>query len=260
MSEKNLTLEQKGKYVIVRINRPDKLNALNTATITELYQAMKTIQIDASIRAVILTGSGDKAFAAGADISELTQHNANSGKVFAIRGQKVFNFIEKMSKPVIAAVNGYALGGGCELAMSCHLRLASQKAQFGQPEINLGLIPGYGGTQRLPRLIGRTHALYLLLTGDMLKVEQALQLGLVNEVLEPEKLMPRAEELATLLAEKAPIAAQYIIDAVNGGEGRQMDAALDIEAELFGNICETEDMKEGTAAFLQKRSPNFKGK
>jgi len=221
---------------------------------------MKAIQVDSSIRAAILTGSGDKAFAAGADISELTRHDANSGKVFAIRGQKVFNFIEKMPKPIIAAVNGFALGGGCELAMSCHLRLASQKARFGQPEINLGLIPGYGGTQRLPRLIGKTQALYFLLTGEMVKAEQAWQLGLVNEVLEPERLMPRAEELATLLAEKAPIAARYIIEAVNGGLDKQLDAALDIEAELFGNICDTEDMKEGTTAFLQKRSPIFKGK
>ncbi|NOX37364.1 MAG: enoyl-CoA hydratase [Calditrichaeota bacterium] len=260
METKNLLVEKSEHYAVVTINRPEKLNALNAATVTELYQVMKELQKDEAMRAVIITGSGEKAFVAGADIAEIAKHDEISGKIFAMRGQKVFRFIEKMRLPVIAAINGYALGGGCELAMACHLRIASSKAKFGQPEINLGLIPGYGGTQRLPRLIGRTQAMYLLLTGEMIDARKALEIGLVNEVVEPEKLMDRARELAKTLTEKAPIAVNYILDVVDQGLNLNLDMALNLEAEMFGNICATEDMKEGTAAFLEKRKPQFKGK
>jgi len=260
MSYETLIVEKLDTFAIVTLNRPDKLNALNVKTVTELYQVMKELNNEENIKAVILTGAGQKAFAAGADIKEIAKHDDSSGKIFALRGQKVFRFIEKMRKPVIAAVNGYALGGGCELAMSCHLRLAATNAKFGQPEINLGLIPGYGGTQRLPRLIGRTPALYLLLTGEMIDARRALQLNLVNEVVEAEKLMERAKALAELIAQKAPIATQFILKAVDEGLNTNLDAGLNLEAELFGNVCATKDMKEGTAAFLEKRKPQFKGK
>ena len=260
MPSQNLMYQIENKVAIVTINRAEKLNALDAATITELFQLFKKLKQDNSVSVIILTGSGEKAFVAGAEISEIQRHDDISGRIFSLRGQKVFRFIEKMDKPVIAAINGYALGGGCELAMACHLRLAAQNAKFGQPEINLGLIPGYGGTQRLPRIIGKTRAMYLLLTGEMVSAEQALQLGLVNEIVPQEELLNRAKELANTLVAKAKIATQYIIQTVNEGQDLSLDAGLNLEAELFGNVCGTEDMKEGTAAFLEKRKPVFKGK
>ena len=255
-----LTVEQNGAVAEVTINRPEKMNALNTATVMELYQEMKVLEGNEAIRCVILTGAGEKAFAAGADVTEIQKHNEVSGTIFAQRGQKVFRFIERMSKPVIAAVNGYALGGGCELAMACHVRIASENARFGQPEINLGIIPGYGGTQRLPRLIGLSHALYLLLTGEMISAQKALELGLVVEVIPAGELLKRARELAQQLAEKAPVAVSLILKAVNQGINLPMDSALNLEAELFGAACQTEDMKEGIQAFLEKRKAQFKGR
>ncbi|HFE64180.1 MAG TPA: enoyl-CoA hydratase [Caldithrix sp.] len=260
MPSQNLIYQIENQVAIVTINRAEKLNALDAATITELFQLFKKLKQDNSVSVIILTGSGEKAFVAGAEISEIQRHDDISGRIFSLRGQKVFRFIEKMDKPVIAAINGYALGGGCELAMACHLRLAAQNAKFGQPEINLGLIPGYGGTQRLPRIIGKTRAMYLLLTGEMVSAEQALQLGLVNEIVPQEELLNRAKELANTLVAKAKIATQYIIQTVNEGQDLSLDAGLNLEAELFGNVCGTEDMKEGTAAFLEKRKPVFKGK
>ncbi len=260
MELKTLLVQKKEGYAIVTINRPDKLNALNNLTITELYSVMKDLNADDSVRAVVLTGSGEKAFVAGADISEIKEQDEITGELFALKGQRVFRYIEQMAKPVIAAINGYALGGGCELAMSCHIRICSTKAKFGQPEINLGLLPGYGGTQRLPRLIGRTDALYLLLTGEMIDANRAYDLGLVSEVVEPEQLLERAETLAKIISEKPPIAARYILKAVDDGLNMPIDAALNLEAELFGKICATEDMKEGTSAFLEKRKPQFKGR
>ncbi len=260
MAEENILLEIEQGIATVTINRPQKLNALNAETITQLYQIFKKLKNDDSVSAIILTGSGEKAFVAGADIQEIHQHDDISGRIFAMRGQKVFRFIEKMEKPVIAAINGFALGGGCELAMACHIRIASEKARFGQPEINLGLIPGYGGTQRLPRIVGKAQALYLLLTGEMVDASRALEMGLVNEVVSPDRLMERAREIAHTLAAKAPIARAYILKAVVEGQDMSLDAGLNLEAELFGNICGTEDMKEGTSAFLEKRTPNFKGK
>lgn len=260
MPSQNLMYQIENQVAIVTINRSEKLNALDAATITELFQLFKKLKQDNSVSVIILTGSGEKAFAAGAEISEIQRHDDISGRIFSLRGQKVFRFIEKMDKPVIAAINGYALGGGCELAMACHLRLAAQNAKFGQPEINLGLIPGYGGTQRLPRIIGKTRAMYLLLTGEMISAEQALQMGLINDVVPQEELLNRAKELANTLVAKPKIATQYIIQTVNEGQDLSLDAGLNLEAELFGNVCGTEDMKEGTAAFLEKRKPVFKGK
>ncbi len=260
METSNIILDRKEPIAIVTINRPDKLNALNVATVESLGNNMHSLNEDNSIRAIVLTGAGQKAFVAGADISEITQLDQSTGEAFAARGQKVFRYIETMRKPVIAAVNGFALGGGCELAMACHIRIAATNARFGQPEINLGIIPGYGGTQRLPRLIGLSNALHLLSSGEMISAEKALQLGLVSEVVESEKLMERAIALATSLSQKAPLALQFILEAVYKGMDTDMDSALAIEAHLFGKSCGTEDMKEGTSAFLHKRNPIFKGK
>lgn len=260
MNFKNLLVEKSERYAVVTINRPDKLNALNIETVEELEKAMQALNEDEAIRAIILTGAGEKAFIAGADISQITSLDSESGKSFALRGQKIFHFVEKMRKPVIVAINGFALGGGCELAMACHIRLASTKAKFGQPEIKLGIIPGYGGTQRFPRLIGLSNALQLLLTGDMINAENALRLRMVSEVVEPEQLMERATALASQLAAQAPLAVRYILEAVYRGVDTDLENALSIEAEYFGKSCATEDMKEGTTAFLEKRAPAFKGK
>jgi len=260
MEFKNLVLNIENQIAILTINRPSKLNALNAETITELFQAFKKLRQDESVSVIVLTGSGEKAFVAGADIAEISYHDEISGRIFSTRGQKVFRYIEKMEKPVIAAVNGFALGGGCELMMSCHLRIASENAKFGQPEINLGLIPGYGGTQRLPRLVGQTRAIYLLLSGDMIDAKTALEYGLINEIVPEDKLQARAKEIAKMLLSKAPIALKYILHAVTDGIDKNIDTSLNLEGELFGNICATEDMKEGVKAFLEKREPSFKGK
>jgi enoyl-CoA hydratase len=260
MKLSNIKMDIEKSVAYVTINRPEKLNALNAETITELYQVFKNLKQDDEVLVIVVKGSGEKAFVAGADISEINHHDDISGRIFALRGQKVFRYIEKMNKPVIAAIGGYTLGGGCELAMACHLRIASEKAKFGQPEINLGLIPGYGGTQRLPRLIGRTRALHLLLSGENIDANTAYEFGLVNEIVPDEKFEERVAELAQNLANKAPIAIKYILQSVTDGQDMNLDAGLNLEAELFGNLCGTEDMKEGTSAFLEKRKPVFKGK
>ncbi|GAB4376431.1 MAG: enoyl-CoA hydratase-related protein [Calditrichia bacterium] len=260
MPAENILVEIQDRIATVTMNRPEKLNALDTQTLTELYQVFKNLKQNPDVDAIILTGSGEKAFVAGADISEIKRHDDISGRIFAMRGQKVFRFIEKIDKPVIAAVNGYALGGGCELAMACHFRLASENAKFGQPEVNLGIIPGYGGTQRLPRLVGQGKALYLLLTGDIIDAQKALQFGLVEEITTPDQLIPRAKEIATRIISKAPLAIKAILKSVTEGLDATLDAGLNLEADLFGNLCATEDMKEGTTAFLEKRQPQFKGK
>lgn len=260
MNPKNITLKIENKIAILIINRPEKLNALNTQTVTELFQTFKKLKQNDDVAVIIVTGSGEKAFVAGADVAEIRNHDEISGRIFSTRGQKVFRYIEKMEKPVIAAINGFALGGGLELAMACHLRIASQDAQFGQPEINLGLIPSYGGTQRLPRLIGQTRALYLLLSGEMIDAKTALDFGLINEVVAPNLLMDHAIKLAQSLIAKPAISVRYILQAVSDGIDKNLDTALTLESELFGNICGTDDMKEGTSAFLEKRQPKFKGK
>jgi enoyl-CoA hydratase len=237
----------------ITVNRPAVRNALNVATVQELGEAFERAKADLAVRAVILTGAGDKAFAAGADISEIAALDEVSGTEFSRRGQQVFDAVESLGKPVIAAVNGYALGGGCELAMACTMRVASENAVLGQPEVKLGLIPGYGGTQRLPRLIGTGPALRLLLTGETVSASEALKLGLVDEVVPAAALLDRAQALAKQIAANGPIAVKFCIEAVHRGE-------LHEEAALFGKVCATDDMKEGTTAFLEKRSPRFEGR
>jgi enoyl-CoA hydratase len=260
MSFDNLLLERDGPVAVITINRPPVLNALNSQTIDELRRAILDLKRDAAIRAVILTGAGEKSFVAGADINELAVQRPAEGKEHALRGQHVFDLIENMGKPVIAAINGFALGGGCELAMACTLRLAADTARLGQPEINLGIVPGYGGTQRLSRLVGRGVALDLLLTGRHVTAAEALQIGLVNRVVPAADLMTAARTLAGELASKAPLAAQYIIEAVNKGLEVSFDKGQFLEATLFGLVASTDDMREGTKAFLEKRKADFKGR
>ena len=248
----SLTFDLTDGIARVTINRPDKLNALNAIVIAELGDAVTRIETDPAIRGVIVTGTGSKAFVAGADISEIAALDERSGTEFSRRGQLVFDAIESLGKPVIAAVNGHALGGGCELALVCMVRVASENAMFGQPEVKLGLIPGYGGTQRLPRLVGTGRALRLLLTGETITAAEALRLGLIDEIVPAAMLLNRAEALARQIAANAPLALKFCIDAVNRG--------FTEEAVLFGKVCGTEDMKEGTRAFLEKRAPEFKGR
>ncbi|NQW29257.1 MAG: enoyl-CoA hydratase/isomerase family protein [Ignavibacteria bacterium] len=243
----------------ITINRPDKLNALNAQVFSELDLAIKSIEYNPEVRCVIITGAGPKAFVAGADISELHSCDSVTGLEFSESGQRVFSAIENLRIPVIAAVNGFALGGGCELAMACHMRFASNKAKFGQPEINLGIIPGYGGTQRLARLVGRPKAMELIVSGDLIDSEQALKLGLVNRVYEPEELMAKTSEFAHQLALKAPIAMRGCVQTVTMA-WEPLNDGLAAEARLFGEICGTDDFKEGTSAFLEKRQPTFAGK
>ncbi len=256
----HIQVERDGGVATITINRPKVLNALSTPTLDELRRAILALTHDDSVRAVIITGAGEKSFIAGADINELSQQTPTGGREHAIAGQHVFDLIENMGKPVIAAINGYALGGGCELAMACTIRIAADTAKLGQPEINLGIIPGYGGTQRLSRLIGRGRALELLLTGDQITAAEAHRLGLVNRVVTGANLMGEARKLAQALAAKAPIAVRYIIDAVNRGLQMPLPDAQMIEATLFGLVSTTEDMREGTKAFLDKRKAEFKGK
>ena len=254
-----LTLQREGAVAVVTVNRPKVLNALNVATLDELAATMRQLQRDDTVRCVIVTGAGEKSFIAGADIHELSALTPAAGREHARAGQAVFDLVEQLGKPVIAAINGYALGGGCELAMACTLRLAADTARLGQPEINLGLIPGFGGTQRLARLIGAGRALELLLTGEPIGAAEAYRLGLVNRVVPAADLMLEARRLAAAIAAKAPIAVRYILDAVRYGVQLPLGEAQALEATLFGLVASTADMREGTRAFLEKRPPEFKG-
>jgi len=260
MSFENILLDTKNSIAYVTVNRPKVLNALNMATMEELRKAFTDVKHDAAIRVAILTGSGEKAFIAGADISELAGHDAVSGKQYTHRGQSVLDLIENLGKPVIACINGFALGGGCEIAMACTMRLASTNAKLGQPEVKLGIIPGYGGTQRLPRLVGKGVAMQLVLAGETISAEEAYRIGLVNEVTAPSELIPRAEAIAEKIIANAPLAIQYAMEAVNRGLDMTLADGLFLEATLFGVCCATEDKKEGTTAFLEKRAASFKGK
>jgi len=256
----NLLFEKRDAIAIITINRPAVRNALNSATVRELGAAFEQAKNDTSVRVVILTGAGEKAFVAGADINELAVQTPAGGKEYALAGQGVFNSIENLGKPVIAAVNGFALGGGCELAMACTFRIASDNAQLGQPEVKLGIIPGYAGSQRLPRLVGKGPAMQILLTGDMVPAAEALRIGLVNQVVPQAELIPTAEAIAKKIIANAPLAVKFAMEAVNRGMEMTTDEGQFVEATLFGLCCATEDMKEGTKAFLEKRPAKFVGK
>ena len=260
MAFDTLLLERDGASAVITINRPKVLNALNTQTIDELRRAILDLKQDAAVRAVILTGAGEKSFVAGADINELAVQSPTGGREHALTGQHVFDLVENMGKPVIAAINGYALGGGCELAMACTLRIAADTAKIGQPEIALGLIPGYAGTQRLPRLVGKGRAMEMVLTGTPIGAEEAQRIGLVNRVVPAAQLMAEAKKLAAQLAASAPIAMRYIVNAISKGVEMSFAEACQYEAALFGLVASTEDMREGTAAFLEKRKAAFKGR
>jgi enoyl-CoA hydratase len=260
MAFDNLLLERDGHVAIVTVNRPRVLNALDTHTIDDLRRAVLDLKRDEDVRAVILTGSGEKAFVAGADIEELAALQPDAAKAYALAGQHVFDLIENLGKPVIAAINGFALGGGCELALACTFRLASDTARLGQPEVKLGLIPGFAGTQRLARLVGKGRALDLVLTGRMVDAEEALRIGLVQRVVASANLMTEARSLAASLAELAPIALRYAMEAINRGAEVAFPEASFLEATLFGLLFSTEDAREGTRAFLDKRKAAFQGK
>jgi len=235
------------------------LNALNRRTVEELRDALVAARDDAAVRVVILTGAGEKSFVAGADISELAQQTPVNGKEFSLFGQSVFHLLETMGKPSICAINGFALGGGCELAISCSIRIASKTAKLGQPEVKLGIIPGYGGSQRLARLCGKGVAHELCLTGEMITAEEAQRIGLVNRIYEPGELLPAAEAMARKIIANAPIAVKYTMEAIERGIEMSQEEGLFLEATLFGLSCATEDMREGTKAFLEKRPPSFRG-
>jgi enoyl-CoA hydratase len=260
MAFDNLLVERDGAIAIVTINRPKVLNALNTQTLDELRQVVLELKADDSVRAVVITGAGDKAFVAGADINELAVQTPTSGREHALAGQHVLDLVENLGKPVIAALNGYALGGGCELAMACTIRFAADTAKLGQPEITLGLIPGYAGTQRLSRLVGKGRALEMILGGAPIAAAEAERIGLVNRVVPAADLMTVARAFAAQLAKNAPIATRYIIAAINKGLEMPFAEGCIFEATLFGLVASTEDMREGTSAFLEKRKPAFTGK
>jgi enoyl-CoA hydratase len=260
MTYQTLLFDVRDGLAFVTINRPDKLNALNDQVMIELADAAERIATEQVIRGAILTGAGPKAFIAGADIGDLSRQGPFDGKARAMRGQAVLRRIETCGKPVLAAVNGFALGGGCELAMACHVRIASENARFGQPEVKLGIAPGYGGTQRLPRLVGKGVALQLILSGEMIDAQEAYRIGLVNRVVPAVDLLAESEKLMRGILAMAPLAVQLCIEAVDRGLDMTLDEGLLLEANHFGLLAATHDMKEGTTAFLEKRPPRFEGR
>ena len=259
-TRQNVLYEKKGPIASVTLNRPKVLNALNKATITELIEVFEDAREDAALRGVILTGAGDRAFAAGADIGEMANDTPGEAEEKTRHGQRLTKIIENLGKPVIAAVNGFALGGGCELAMACTIRLAVETAKFGQPEVTIGIIPGFGGTQRLPRLVGKGRALQLILTGGMIDAHEAHRIGLVNEIVPSANLIARAEAILNKINANAPVAVKLAIDAANRGLDVNLAEGLNIEASLFAQCFATEDRKEGTTAFREKRKPKFQGR
>jgi enoyl-CoA hydratase len=260
MAYENILYDKKDGIATITFNRPKVLNALNRKTIEELRDALLDARGDASVRVLILTGAGEKSFVAGADIVELSQQTPVNGKEFSLYGQGVFHLLETLGKPSICAINGFALGGGCEIALCCSIRLASKTAKLGQPEVKLGILPGYGGSQRLSRLCGKGVAHELCLTGEMITAEEAQRIGLVNHIYEPAELLPAAEAMAKKIIANAPVAVQYAMEAIERGIEMPQEEGLFLEATLFGLCCATEDMREGTKAFLEKRPAQFKGK
>jgi len=260
MAFENLLYEKRNGIGYVTVNRPEKLNALNRKTMDELQECFQDIKKDDEVRAIILSGAGERTFVGGADINELAVQTPVEGKEMSVRGQKILDLIEHLGKPVIAAINGYALGGGCELAMACTLRIASEGARLGQPEVKLGLMPGYAGTQRLPRLVGKGRALEMLLSGDPINAAEAYRIGLVNQVVPVQDLISAAEKLAQKIMANAPLAVKFALEAVSHGLEIPEAEGQFLEANLFGLCCTTEDMKEGTRAFLEKRPARFIGK
>ena len=259
MGFENLLYEKKDGIAFITFNRPKVLNALNRKTVEELRDALGDARDDAAVRVLILKGAGEKSFVAGADIGELAQRTPVDGKDFSLFGQSVFRLLETLGKPSICAINGFALGGGCELALSCTIRIASKTAKLGQPEVKLGIIPGYGGSQRLARLCGKGVAHELCLTGEMITAEEAQRIGLVNRIYEPDELLPAAEAMAKKIMANAPLAVKYTMEAIERGSEMPQEEGLFLEATLFGLSCATEDMAEGTKAFLEKRPAQFKG-
>ena len=260
MSYENILFDKKDGIATITFNRPKLLNALNRKTVEELESALLDVRGDTSVRVLILTGAGEKAFVAGADIGELAEQTPVGGKEFSLFGQGVFHLLETMGKPSICAINGFALGGGCELALCCSIRIASRTARLGQPEVKLGILPGYGGSQRLARLCGKGMAHELCLTGEMISAEEALRIGLVNHVHEPAELLPAAEAMAGKIIANAPLAVKFTMEAIERGVEMPLAEGLFLEATLFGVACATEDMREGTKAFLEKRPAAFQGK
>ena len=260
MSYENILYEKQDGIAKITFNRPKVLNALNRKTVEELQNALIDARGDASVRVLILTGAGEKAFVAGADIGELSQQTPVNGKDFSLFGQGVFHLLETMGKPSICAINGFALGGGCELALTCSIRIASKSARLGQPEVKLGILPGYGGSQRLTRLCGKGMAHELCLTGEMISAEEALRIGLVNHIYEPAELLPAAEAMAKKIIGNGPLAVKFTMEAIERGVEMPLEEGLFLEATLFGVACATEDMREGTTAFLEKRPAVFQGK
>jgi enoyl-CoA hydratase len=260
MGYENISYEKRDGVAFITFNRPKVLNALNRKTMEELQQVLQDARGDDALRVLILTGAGEKSFVVGADIGELSQQTPVNGKEFSLFGQGVIHLLETMGKPSICAINGFALGGGCEIAMACTIRIASKSAKLGQPEVKLGIIPGYGGTQRLARLCGKGMAQELCLAGEMIGAEEALRIGLVNHVYEPAELLPAAEGLAKKIMANAPVAVKYTMEAIERGVEMPQEEGLFLEATLFGLACATEDMREGTKAFLEKRPAKFLGK
>jgi len=260
MAYDNILYEVNAQVARITFNRPQVLNALNTQTVIELGDALNAARTDDAVRVLILTGAGEKSFVAGADINELAERTPVDGKEYSLVGQSIFHRLETLGKPSIAAINGFALGGGCELALSCTMRIASRTARLGQPEVKLGILPGYGGSQRLARLCGKGVAHELILIGDMISAEEALRVGLVNHVVEPAELLPTAEKMAQKIIVNAPLAVKYAMEAIERGTEMTQEEGLFLEATLFGLCCATEDMREGTRAFLEKRPPKFQGR
>lgn len=260
MAYQNILFEVKNRIAYLTLHRPEKMNALNWQTMAEVQQALASIKEDGEVGGVIITGAGEKAFAAGADIGELAQKTPVGAKEFSLQSQEILHFIEHFPKPIIAAVNGFCLGGGSELALACHMRVASEKAKFGQPEVNLGIMCGNGGTQRLPRLIGKGRAIELLVTGNMIDAHEAWRMGWVNYVTPPDQLLSKCEEILQTIGKKGPIAVKLTLEAVTHGLEMSLAEGVQLESNLFGMLFSTSDMKEGTKAFLEKRPANFQGK